>query len=209
MKNESRKKREINLAEWLDENHNLLSCVGIFMALTIYSANLTPKTVATSLSCVFMGIAILILWEIWNSKHPGVTNGSLRLNLFLGLLSMSILSLFIYWELTFRESNQIWNSVLIFFIALDGIAKLGEKFHWRRYFEIILQKYKWTTKEMITITIVLIIWIASVFTGMFLHWGLNRYSIYAFPKEKTTMIKQKNPQQDSFLVGDFLYKSTF
>jgi len=189
LKNESRKKREINLAEWLDENHNLLSCVGIFIALTIYAASLIPKTAATSLSCVFLGIAILILWEIWNSKHPGVMNASLSFTLFLSLLSMSVLSLFIYWEFAFRESNQIWNSLLIFFITLDGFMKLFEKFHWKRYLESFHQRYKWTSKEMITIVMVMIVWTLSSFAAMFLHWGLNKYSKYAFPKDVTTKME--------------------
>ncbi len=140
-------KKENTLGDFVEDNSKLLSAVGLFTALTVFSSTLEPRVVGAFLSFLFLS-ATVVLWFELMEKFPAGTPATGRLTWFETILSFAMLVVVFYWLLQFRG---FWRSWLIIPIALilaaivSGVlkrfdvfnrafaAKPGEKRRWRYF----------------------------------------------------------------------------
>jgi membrane-associated HD superfamily phosphohydrolase len=87
---------KLSLSSFIEKNYKLLSVLGIFTALTVFSSNLSFKWISSTLSFLFLTITVLIWLEIW-AKFP--KSGAARLIWFENLLSFSVMVVGLYWLL--------------------------------------------------------------------------------------------------------------
>ena len=108
------------LHSFIEENHKLITVLGVFTALTVFAANLTLKPMGLILSFLFMTLTI-ILWLELLGRFPSKGAGW-RMDWFENILSFTVLALLVYWLLDFRS---VWKSVLIvlvFGLVLQGVS---------------------------------------------------------------------------------------
>ena len=105
-------KKPQNIADFLKEYHYLLTTLGVFTALAVFSGNLPYKWLSSILSFIFFGAMILVWFELRKkfSKTPSLTFG-----LFQYLFKWGFWALVLYWLIAFRF---IWNLALMFPIAI-------------------------------------------------------------------------------------------
>jgi hypothetical protein len=107
------KKKTVTLKTFIDNNDKLLSALGIFTALTVFSSNLSPKYIGYVLSFLFLSTTILLWLELW-ARFPSKF-ATTRLIWFENILSYSIMAVIAYWLIAFYE---IWRLFLFLPIAL-------------------------------------------------------------------------------------------
>ncbi len=107
--NDSEIKKPNSLSDYIENNSKLISVLGVFTALTVFSYNLTIKPIGNILSFVFLTITIIVWLELWTKFPPKPS--SWRLILFENVLSFSVLGIILYWLLAYRE---IWRAILVF-----------------------------------------------------------------------------------------------
>jgi len=105
------------LSEFIDINHKLISVLGVFTALTVFSYNLALKPIGYALSFVFLTLTVIVWLELW-AKFPKRPS-SWRLTTFENILSYSTIGVIAYWLLAYRE---IWRIVLFFPVWLLTIS---------------------------------------------------------------------------------------
>ena len=101
-------KQQPTLSAFIEINQKLLSVIGIFTAITIFSLNLKLSKFGYGLSFIFLTLTVLLWLEIIQ-KFP--KNGSSRLSLFETILSFGIFGLIIYWII---EYIAFWEFLLPF-----------------------------------------------------------------------------------------------
>jgi hypothetical protein len=112
------------LAQFIEDNHKLITVFGVFTALTVFAAGLPVRAVGTMLSFMFITLAVFVWMELW-TRFPS-NGGSWRLTWFENLLSLTVLILLAYWLLDFRPLWQYFLVVLLFLVFLgitSGILK--------------------------------------------------------------------------------------
>lgn len=97
------------LDEFIESNQKLISVLGVFTALTVFTANLQFKVFGYALSFIFMSITLIIWVELLEKFPKG--DAHWRLKIFETLLSFSFLALILYWLLSYRE---IWHKIMFF-----------------------------------------------------------------------------------------------
>ncbi|MBK7377916.1 MAG: hypothetical protein IPJ03_02750 [Ignavibacteriales bacterium] len=97
------------LDNFIESNQKLISVLGIFTALTVFTANLQFKAFGYALSFIFMSITLIIWIEVLEKFPKG--NAHWRLKIFETLLSFSFFGLILYWLLSYRE---IWHQIMFF-----------------------------------------------------------------------------------------------
>jgi len=102
-------KERNSLTDFINDNQKLISVLGVFTALTVFSANLPFKIMGYALSFIFFAVTLLVWIELLEKFPKGKANW--RLRLFENLLSYSVLGIFLYWLLAYRE---IWQVMLVF-----------------------------------------------------------------------------------------------
>ncbi len=97
----------VTLREFVEENHRLISVLGVLVALSAFSSGLRPGNLGLTLASVFLAMAVLVMLELWTAFPRG--HATKRLEWFgVGMLAtMGLVS--VYWLLAFR---QIWRGVL-------------------------------------------------------------------------------------------------
>lgn len=108
------------LHSFIEDNHKLITVLGVFTALTMFAANLTLKPMGLFLSFLFMTLT-LILWLELLGRFPSKGAGW-RVDWFESILSLTVLVFLVYWLLDFRT---IWKNVLIilvFGLVLQGVS---------------------------------------------------------------------------------------
>jgi hypothetical protein len=110
--------KRITLTDFIESNHKLLTILGVFTALTVFSVNLTIKPLGYILAFIYFTMTILVWLEIW-SKFPAGT-GSWRLFWFENIISFLMLFIIAYWLIEYRS---IWKYFLmpLLFIIITGI----------------------------------------------------------------------------------------
>ena len=83
------------LDEFIESNQKLISVLGVFTALTVFTANLQFKVFGYALSFIFMSITLIIWVELLEKFPKG--DAHWRLKIFETLLSFSFLALILYW----------------------------------------------------------------------------------------------------------------
>ncbi|SRR5581483_313252 len=118
--------KQITLTDFVDENSKLISALGVFTALTVFSTNLTLKPYGYALSFAFMTLTVLLWLELWG-KYPA-RRGSWRLTWFENILFLTVLAVVFYWLLEFRTIWHEFLQSLLFLIILAPIGYLIKKF---------------------------------------------------------------------------------
>lgn len=95
------------LSQFIESNQKLISVLGVFIALTVFTANLSFRAIGYALSFMFLTLTLIIWIELLEKFPSGEANW--RLKVFEILLSYSFLGIIFYWLLAYRE---IWHSVL-------------------------------------------------------------------------------------------------
>jgi len=55
----------VTLRGWIDDNHRLLSALGILVFLSIFASTLRPRELALWLGSVLLGMSVLVVLELW------------------------------------------------------------------------------------------------------------------------------------------------
>lgn len=111
-----KKNEKKSLTEFIEQNHKLISVLGILTALTVFTYNLPLKLLGYLLSFGFLFLTILVWFELW-AKFPKKPT-SWRLSNFESTLQFLIFGLVIYWFLAYRE---IWHYLLVFPLWLVSV----------------------------------------------------------------------------------------
>jgi len=106
-------KKKNTLARFIEDNKNLLTIFGVFVAVTTFAAGLPIKSVGSVLAFIFLTLTIIIWLEIWEQFPSG--DGTWKLIIFENLLSFGTFVLVFYWLLDYRN---VWGYIMPFFIVL-------------------------------------------------------------------------------------------
>jgi len=93
--NETDKDKSPTLFDFIEENQRLITVLGVFTALTVFSSNLPLKPFGYVLSFMFMSLTVLLWLELWQ-KFP-TKSGSWRLTVFENVLPFTVLAVIAYW----------------------------------------------------------------------------------------------------------------
>ena len=105
-------KKKNTLEKFIGDNKNLLTILGVFVAVTTFTTELPIKSVGSALTFIFLALTIIIWLEIWE-QFPSRDN-TWKLIIFENLLSFAMFGLVFYWLLNYRN---VWRYVMPFFIA--------------------------------------------------------------------------------------------
>jgi len=158
----------ITLKSYLKDNKDLLPILGVFVAISVLSGNLSIKLIAAPISFFSFTCASLILIESWRQRSHGVPSLSLRF--FRIALFLLAFSFFGYWFTIFYAIfPAAIGPVLALIIAEVGILcvrKLKEKVGWiERAIEVLKERRAPRTIFLITV-IIAIMAIAKVIASM-------------------------------------------
>jgi len=120
-------KEMLSLSGFLEENHNLVTVLGVFTALTVFAGSIPLPSFRNILSFFFMSLAILVWIELWRKFPKG--NYTWRLYWFRNILTFSIISLVSYWFIGYSE---MWKGYLLMALSSISLAVFGflnRKFH--------------------------------------------------------------------------------
>lgn len=106
-------KQKNTLAKFIEDNNNLLTIFGVFVAVTTFATGLPIKSIGSALAFIFLTLTIIIWLEIWEQFPSG--DGTWKLTIFENLLSFGTFVLVFYWLLDYRN---VWSYAMPFFIAL-------------------------------------------------------------------------------------------
>jgi len=112
----SKKVPTMTLKYFIDENHKLLSSIGIFIAITVFSMNLDADYFSIGLSFLFLLLTVL-LWIELLRQFP--QKGSNLLSWFEVFLGITLLVLIFYWII---EYYQVWFIFLPFIFQMIVIS---------------------------------------------------------------------------------------
>ncbi len=89
----------ITLKKYLEDNKDLLTILGIFVAIVAFSNNLSIKLLAAFISFASFSCATIVLIEFWRKRVA--KNPPLSVQLFRGALFFLALGFFLYWFTVF------------------------------------------------------------------------------------------------------------
>jgi len=118
--------RRLALHAFVEENHKLLAVLGVFTALTVFSASLPLRALGSVLSFLFMAMTVL-LWLELLERFPAKTTGW-RMNWFEILLTFTVLVLVLYWFVDYRAVWEDWLVIPIAAPLLWVAAALMDRF---------------------------------------------------------------------------------
>jgi len=154
------KTEKISLSTFIEDNHKIISVLGIFSALTVFSRSLQLKALGDVLSFMFLTLTIIVWFELWGKFPSEETTG--RLSWFETILTFTILGLVIYSLLEYRG---IWDHLLmvpILGIIVTPISKLLKRYDvFNRLFHTQPGKLKWL-RYTFGITLLLVFLAASM-----------------------------------------------
>ena len=124
--NPSPPQRRMTLHAFVEENHKLLTVLGVFTALTVFAANLPLKSLGSMLSFLFMAMTV-ILWLEVLERFPSKGAGW-RMDWFEILLSFTVLVLAFYWFVDFRRVWDYWLVIPVAAPLLWAASKVMDRF---------------------------------------------------------------------------------
>lgn len=161
------------LYSFIEKNHKFITVIGVFIALTVFAANLTMKPMALILSFLFMTLTI-ILWLELLERFPS-KGGGWRMYWFENILSFAALSLLAYWLLEFRAIWKTMLIVLVFGLVLHGLSAVMKRYNvFNRIFHAMpgekrsLRYIVWLVTMLVSIGVAL--GVASFLTSWISHW---------------------------------------
>lgn len=108
----SDKPEELSLNDFIEKNHKIISTIGIFVAITVFTTNLKIEFFSVILSFLFLLMTVMVWLELLGKFPKRV---SYRLDWFKSFLTLAFLCFIGYWVIAY---NSIWNSLLPIVIAL-------------------------------------------------------------------------------------------
>lgn len=133
---------KMTLAEFVEENHRLLSSVGIFTALTVFSSSLKPSILGAVLSLLFLTPGVLIFWELVGRIPKEKTR---LLDQFENLLMLTAFVIVIYWLLAARNVHPGFVFLFLFVtISTTTIALVSKIDLWQFYTRFL--RHVWMRK---------------------------------------------------------------
>jgi hypothetical protein len=102
-----------SLGKFLEENQRLITVLGVFTALTVFTTNLPLKPIGYLLSFVFLALSLIVWIELLERFPRGEATWKLRV--FESLLAYSFMGIFLYWLLAYRE---LWEKAMPFALAI-------------------------------------------------------------------------------------------
>lgn len=127
-----RKDTVLSLKQLIEENHKLLTSLGVFIALTMFTSNLALKPLGTYLSSIFLGLSIIIWIEVVKAMSIDLEKPKDLTLVLAQLLVMPSVPLFVIYWLTI--SYDIWPNSLeyvltlfIFLLFLKFFSKVPNK----------------------------------------------------------------------------------
>jgi hypothetical protein len=115
----------LTLASYIEDNHKLLTVLGVFTALTGYSANLPIRLFGMVLSFCCMGIALLVIAQLW-LRFPAYPQ-DISTTLFKLFLFVAMLALFLYWLVAF---TTVWSYALPVVVGILTFSLLSALVLW-------------------------------------------------------------------------------
>ncbi len=113
--------RRLCLTEFVEENHKLLTVLGVFTALTVYASNLPYSWPGSGLAFVFMAFSIIILLQLFANLMSVVPTGLLAYCT--TLMLAAVWFTLVYWLLAFRGFwREYLTRVLIVLLAGIGVS---------------------------------------------------------------------------------------
>lgn len=110
------------LKPFIDENSKLISAIGLFIALVIFSKNIEMELFADLFAFVFLFI-VIILWTELIEQFPS-KEGSWKLIIFENIISYLVLGLVFYWLLEYRYWSKAFLIFPIAVLILSIISKI-------------------------------------------------------------------------------------
>jgi len=118
------------LFQYIEENHKLITTLGVFTALTLFSRQIANGTFANLLSVLSLTLS-LIIWLELSGRFPSKM-GTARLYWFESVLGFTVMTLTVYWFLSTRSVFP-WLTLVLTFIGtsylLSAIAKRHDLFN--------------------------------------------------------------------------------
>jgi len=121
MESERKINEIINLSDYLKENKDLLTILGVFIAMTALSANLSIKLIAALISFMSFTCCTFILIEIWKKSINKGRRTSMLVGYFKVALFLLVLGFFLYW---FIIMDLIYPNQIIFILLFLLIMEL-------------------------------------------------------------------------------------
>jgi len=115
---------ETTLGNFIESNHKLLSVLGIFTALTVFSRNLPLGELGSFFSFGTVGIAILIWFELLRRVPKSPKSQDWPLAVFHILMIIVMCMVVIYWLVDFRPIWKDFLPVLVMVVILSGTTRL-------------------------------------------------------------------------------------
>ena len=106
------------LYDYIEDNHRLISTLGVFTALTLFARQVQPGVFGNFLSALFLTLTLLVLFELSERFPPKM--GTSRMYWFESVMSLSVLFLAAHWLLTVRSVFP-W---ITFFLVFASISSL-------------------------------------------------------------------------------------
>lgn len=113
---------QMKLKDFLSREKDLISSLGIFVALTIFSKSLLAGEIGNLASLLFLLLTVLIFFELWG-QFPKC-KGSLRLSLFESYLSIGAILVFLYWLVQLKDISGYLVVVVLSFVVYGPIMTL-------------------------------------------------------------------------------------
>jgi hypothetical protein len=115
----------ITLKDYLDENKDILTILGVFVAVTVLAGSLSIKLVALFISFFSFTCAMIILLECW--RRPTRGKPSERLYFFKYALTLLALTFFVYWFIIFDLIYADAISLVLAVFLMEGVVWILKK----------------------------------------------------------------------------------
>jgi hypothetical protein len=115
-----------SLSDFIELHHKLITILGVFTALTAFSANLPIKGFAQAISALFLTLTLIVWIELWG-RFPSST-GTTTLIWFESILGLTMLALIGYWVVSVRTVFPPLVFILVFGIIINIISWVMKKF---------------------------------------------------------------------------------
>ncbi|MCI0532309.1 MAG: hypothetical protein L0Y74_10260 [candidate division Zixibacteria bacterium] len=182
------KKGQTSLRNYVENNHKLLTAMGVLFALTVFSTNLEPKSLALWLSFFLVACSALLWIEILSAMkgHSSLIQYFFQYSLIFAFLAFSL-----YWYIHYRS---IWHNLLflpIFYALLSGFFAFENK---RKWFERILPNSRQIIQLPIRIAVAMVIVVVLLSITKLIVSPLRIFlDAIADSVEKPEVSRQSNP----------------
>lgn len=152
------KTSKITLRSYIEDNHELLEVLAVFIALAIFFQNTNIIQFGIFLSLLALTGAMVVLFELFRTIPDG--DGQFLMILFGGILSIIVFVFTFYWFVSINDAlGAVGINDLFILILLMIIFALEKHFHFLKYIKTKIQsKIKW----LLTISIISLFGVALI-----------------------------------------------